>query len=249
MKINYIYAIGVIFLLLGIVTGMAIFYTITTMSSSSGPITIGACTREAMLCPDGSSVERTGPNCEFAECPSSAPVGAGSQCVNNSNCPNGYECVDASPVAREGIPGNLRCLKSGGPRPICLSGETKISTPFGDILVKDIREKMTVWSTDKNGKKVESAVLLTGKTLVSKDHKVAHIILSDDREIFVSPGHKIADGRTAGELEAGDKIEGVNIKSAELIPYTEKYTYDILPSGDTGVYYANGILLQSTLSR
>src|SRR6185295_15193176 len=28
-----------------------------------------ACTLEAKLCPDGSSVGRTGPNCEFAACP------------------------------------------------------------------------------------------------------------------------------------------------------------------------------------
>ena len=28
-----------------------------------------ACTAEAMMCPDGSAVGRTGPNCEFAECP------------------------------------------------------------------------------------------------------------------------------------------------------------------------------------
>jgi len=29
-----------------------------------------ACTQEAMICPDGSSVGRVGPNCEFAPCPS-----------------------------------------------------------------------------------------------------------------------------------------------------------------------------------
>jgi putative hemolysin len=28
-----------------------------------------ACTEEAMICPDGSAVGRTGPNCEFAPCP------------------------------------------------------------------------------------------------------------------------------------------------------------------------------------
>lgn len=28
-----------------------------------------ACTEEAKICPDGSVVGRTGPNCEFAECP------------------------------------------------------------------------------------------------------------------------------------------------------------------------------------
>ncbi len=28
-----------------------------------------ACTKEAMVCPDGSAVGREGPNCEFAKCP------------------------------------------------------------------------------------------------------------------------------------------------------------------------------------
>jgi len=32
----------------------------------SGPT---ACTMEAMMCPDGTTVGRTGPNCSFAECP------------------------------------------------------------------------------------------------------------------------------------------------------------------------------------
>ena len=33
-----------------------------------------ACTEEAKICPDGSSVGRTGPNCEFAPCPSTPPA-------------------------------------------------------------------------------------------------------------------------------------------------------------------------------
>lgn len=28
-----------------------------------------ACTQEALICPDGSAVGRSGPNCEFAPCP------------------------------------------------------------------------------------------------------------------------------------------------------------------------------------
>lgn len=39
-----------------------------TGTSSSMPI---ACTEEAKICPDGSSVGRSGPNCEFAKCPTS----------------------------------------------------------------------------------------------------------------------------------------------------------------------------------
>jgi hypothetical protein len=45
-----------------------------------------ACTMEAKLCPDGSSVGRTGPNCEFAACPS------------ESLC-EGEACPSASPSA------------------------------------------------------------------------------------------------------------------------------------------------------
>lgn len=37
-----------------------------TASPSAKPV---ACTMEAKICPDGSSVGRTGPNCEFAPCP------------------------------------------------------------------------------------------------------------------------------------------------------------------------------------
>lgn len=34
-----------------------------------------ACTMEAKLCPDGSSVGRSGPNCEFSSCPNPPPTG------------------------------------------------------------------------------------------------------------------------------------------------------------------------------
>ncbi len=33
-----------------------------------------ACTREAKICPDGSSVGRSGPACEFTPCPDAGPA-------------------------------------------------------------------------------------------------------------------------------------------------------------------------------
>jgi hypothetical protein len=43
---------------------------LTTFKFSASPVTTQrACTLEAKICPDGSSVGRTGPNCEFAQCP------------------------------------------------------------------------------------------------------------------------------------------------------------------------------------
>ncbi|MFZ2167439.1 MAG: hypothetical protein WAV50_01055 [Minisyncoccia bacterium] len=44
-----------------------------------------ACTMEAKLCPDGSAVGRTGPNCEFAECPSSATTTTTTTTTSTSN--------------------------------------------------------------------------------------------------------------------------------------------------------------------
>lgn len=44
-----------------------------------------ACTMDARLCPDGSSVGRTGPNCEFAECPITENVPKDWKKIENTN--------------------------------------------------------------------------------------------------------------------------------------------------------------------
>lgn len=46
-----------------------LIYDISDEWYGSDEHTIVACTADAMLCPDGSAVGRTGPNCEFAACP------------------------------------------------------------------------------------------------------------------------------------------------------------------------------------
>lgn len=92
-----------------------------------------ACTQEALICPDGSAVGRTGPNCEFAACPNvvdtkpSTPdpifeggeefdmgIGDGSQlspqgkaCVGQGGSwdPQYTECVGVRPAQCEAISG------------------------------------------------------------------------------------------------------------------------------------------------
>jgi hypothetical protein len=268
-----VYFISAIIFLLGFIAGGVTFSALTVFSpgtpipvpgttyggGSTGTGTIGdtiepepgdgggivACTMDAKICPDGSAVGRAGPNCEFAECPPT-DGGQGTACRSDSDCSSGYECIDPSPVVREGY-SNLRCWKKGAPRPICLSGDTHIETPIGDVAVKAMKEGMGVWTVDLNGKKIVGVVSVVGKTFVPVGHKVVHIQLSDGRNLYVSPGHKVADGRKAGELRGGDDLQGATVLSANLIPYTEEYTYDILPKGDTGMYFADGILLESTL--
>ena len=133
------------------------------------------------------------------------------------------------------------------PCPICLSGNTMIDTPEGNLNVTELKTGMQVWTQDNLGHKQAGTILQVGKTLVPPNHKMVHLILSDGRELFASPGHPTTDGRALGELKVGDILDGAKIKTVKLVQYDENYTYDILPSGSTGFYWANGILLKSTL--
>jgi len=54
--------------------------------NAGAPKQVG-CTMEAKLCPDGSSVGRIGPNCEFAACPSGQPLNITIYCVADNCAP------------------------------------------------------------------------------------------------------------------------------------------------------------------
>lgn len=286
-----------------------------------------ACTQEAKQCPDGSYVSRTGPNCEFAECPSLNPLpiteckkdsdcpssqyscetiqGAGTVCPSNdpscvpastvvegvcklkegskcntdsdcvagnlchknicispvgrqcngpidTSCPSDYECVQGcgSPVPRPNEPEPAYFCQLKGyyrPCPICLAANTLIDTSSGAIPVQQLREGTQVWTVDKFNNRVVGVVQKTSKVQVPLTHKMVRLILNNGRELFVSPGHPTIDGRTVGDLNQGDLYDGSSVTSNERVSYSDGATYDILPSGDTGFYWANGILVGSTL--
>jgi hypothetical protein len=131
--------------------------------------------------------------------------------------------------------------------PICLAEGTLIDTPAGSFPIQNLRVGMLVWTTEGTGIKVARPVLRIGKTFVPKSHEVVHLVMADGRELWVSPNHPTADGRRVGLLQAGDQLDGVIIRSAALVQYKSYATYDLLPAGETGFYWANGILLASTL--
>ncbi len=143
--------------------------------------------------------------------------------------------------------------KIEGACPECLSGNTLIDTPNGQVPVKDLRVGMRVWTALSDvlasGTRQTATVLKTSRTKVPADHKMVRLVLADGRELLASPGHPTADGRPIGTLSSGDLIDGTRVISADLVPYDEDYTYDILPSEGTGTYWANGILIGSTLAR
>jgi hypothetical protein len=138
---------------------------------------------------------------------------------------------------------------TGAPNcPICLAAATLISTPNGDVRVTDITPGMLVWTSSAGGARVAAPVLEVGSTEVPAGHVMVHLVLSDGRELRASPGHRTADGRPLGSLAAGDALDGSRITRWEQVPYSGDRTYDLLPAGATGTYWANGILLSSTLT-
>lgn len=56
-----------------------------------------ACTEEAKLCPDGSAVGRTGPNCEFTACPETKSMlsEAEARVIAEKECTKGSEALAA----------------------------------------------------------------------------------------------------------------------------------------------------------
>ncbi|HSB84308.1 MAG TPA: Hint domain-containing protein, partial [Nitrosarchaeum sp.] len=134
------------------------------------------------------------------------------------------------------------------PCPICLSEDTVIDTPNGQVNIKELHEGMDIFTQDTSGNKYVGTILKTGKTQVSPNHKMIHIVLADNRELYGSPKHPTTDGKVLEELSVGDILDGAKIKILEVVPYDGQYTFDILPSGSTGYYWANGILIKSTLN-
>ena len=137
--------------------------------------------------------------------------------------------------------------KPYGGCPICLSANSVIRTPTGDVNVKDIKDGMTVWSTNSNGIIIKSKVIKINNVFVGDTHKVIDLQLDDGRELFVSPNHPTYDGRAIAGLKVGETYDGSTVKSIELVQYKYQFTYDILPDSQTGNYWANGILVGSTL--
>jgi hypothetical protein len=84
--------------------------------------------------------------------------------------------------------------------------------------------------------------------MVPATHQVVDLKLEDGREVWVSPGHPTADGIIVAKLQVGGSLDGSMILSVQRVRYDDMATYDLLPSGETGQYWANGILLASTLN-
>ena len=167
--------------------------------------------------------------------------------VQTKGSNNAVELVDGSVRVDGAVTIGSRTASGMPPCPICLAAATLIATPNGDVPVTSVRSGMLVWTAESDGRRVAAPVVEIGSTEVPSGHLMVHLRLADGRELLASPGHRTADGRPLGSLAAGDKVDDSIVTTSELVPYAGERTYDILPAGATGSYWANGILLSSTL--
>ena len=133
--------------------------------------------------------------------------------------------------------------------PICLAAGSLIDTPHGPVAVENLEIGDAVWTLNEAGERVPGTILEVGSVRVPSTHQVIHILLRDGRELWASPGHPTADHRILGDLKTGDILDGARIMLMERFPYQGAATYDLLPSGDTGFYWANDILMGSTMKK
>ena len=131
--------------------------------------------------------------------------------------------------------------------PICLTKGTLIDTPSGLVSVEQVHIGMYVWTIDELGNRISSIVIKTSMTKLQLPFQVVRIRLSDGRTVTASPGHPAAEGKTLGVYHLGDILDGALVMEIENVIYNSDTTYDILPAGSSHVYWANGVLLMSTL--
>lgn len=159
-----------------------------------------------------------------------------------------YEMV-AGTVRVDGVVTVASRTATGAPPcPICLAASTLIATPRGSVGVTDVRVGTIVWTQAADGSRIAAPVVKVGSMEVPAGHMMVDVVLADGRQLLVSPGHKTADGRQVGTLQRGDELDGSTVTTSELVPYAGERTYDILPAGATGRYWANAVLLSSTLA-
>jgi len=132
---------------------------------------------------------------------------------------------------------------SGG---ICLAATDRIATPDGYVPITQVTPGMIVWTRDASGRRVAAPVLAVTHRPALVGQHILRLTLSDGRVVEASPGHPTVTGRPVGDLVPGDLLDGSRVTTIEERPYSGA-TWDLLPAGSTGAYWANDVLFGSTL--
>lgn len=101
-----------------VVFGAGIIGYLAITKNAMAPLST-ACTEEAKVCPDGSSVGRSGPNCDFAECPTNTgtpptpEVEATVAVLNQRILTQGMHITPLEVVSDSRCPIDVQCIQAG----------------------------------------------------------------------------------------------------------------------------------------
>ena len=171
-------------------------------------------------------------------------------CCGAACCGAGELCCDvyAGPVATAqcSAPSAAGRCPPGCPLCICASPDTPVATPSGARAIADLVVGDLVLSVEQG--RVVAVPVVGVRRVPAPHHVVRRVRLEGGATLSISAPHPTADGRTFGDLVAGDRLDGVPIESVEVVPYGFDATYDILPASSSGAYFAAGVLIGSTLA-
>lgn len=222
-----------------------------TPPGDSGPPDVGAGLDAGPMCGDAMQPGWCPSGLTCLSCPT-GPIMEAFLCT--TMCTSDADCTDASRPhcaidtfshATSGIctPPSITCRFGV----VCASPDTMIATPSGERPIADLVAGDLVYSADHGTLRAVPLEAVYATPVF--DHRVVRVELDTGRVLEISPGHPTADGRSFGDLRAGDRLDGALVLSAELVPYTHATTHDILPASDTATYVAGGALIGSTLAR
>ncbi|MEZ4224584.1 MAG: hypothetical protein R3B13_26780 [Polyangiaceae bacterium] len=184
-----------------------------------------------------------GPGPASGECTGPAP-GPGYQCVQNCGPP--VARADDPPPGSSWLSAEDAAKRKQYGCPICLPANVRIDTPRGSVAVSALRVGDAIWTLDARGQRVAGRVEHADSTPISGPHSVVRVRLADGRTVVGSPLHPTAEGRALSDLRAGDALSGSAVLETTRQAFQGDRTYDVLPSGSTGAYWADGVLLRSS---
>jgi hypothetical protein len=184
------------------------------------------------------------PPCQGSTC------AAGANCCEADCCKSGELCCEVNAGASR-----IGCTPAtakgtcplGCAQCVCTAPSTAIATPSGERAISELKVGDLVYSVD-HGALRAVPILLTNRVRVTGTHQMVEVRLRSGSVLSISPSHPTADGRAFADLTSGARLDDVELVSVRRVPYTEAYTYDILPESDSGAYFASGVLIGTTLA-
>jgi hypothetical protein len=131
--------------------------------------------------------------------------------------------------------------------------DAPVATPFGDRPLRTLFLGAEVWTYDR-GKVVAARVIATER-LAAPPVDFLRVTVRSGESFLTLPGHPLPDGGCFGELAqllgAGIHLPApyFGIAKIESAGPAEGRVYDLLPDGDTGVYWVKGVPVASSIRR